>query len=88
MVDLGISHSYFSCYKYLESELVRITKVVVFLTTNPTKLVLQFFELFMIFYTFYKFLQNCVTIEDALLYRDPQKDLNRYNQTLGLRINP
>jgi hypothetical protein len=44
MADLGISQSYFSCYKYPESELVRITKVVVFSTMNPTKLVLQFSE--------------------------------------------
>jgi hypothetical protein len=54
---------------------VRITKVVVFFTTNPRKLVLQFSEFSTIFYTFYKFLQICNTIEDVLLHRDPQKDL-------------
>jgi hypothetical protein len=53
---------------------VRITKVVVFFTTIPKKLVLQFFEFYTIFYTFYKFLQNCNTIEDELLRRDPCKD--------------
>jgi hypothetical protein len=52
---------------------VRITKVVVLFTRNPTKYVLQFSEFSKIFYTFYKFLQNCNTIEDALLRRDPVK---------------
>jgi hypothetical protein len=51
-------------------------------------LVLQFSEFSTIFYTFYKFLQNCITIEDVLLHRDPQKDLNHYKQALGLLINP
>jgi hypothetical protein len=45
---------------------MRITKVVVFFTTNPKKLVLQFSEFSTIFYTFYKFLQICNTIEDVL----------------------
>jgi hypothetical protein len=49
MADLGISHSYFSCENYPESDHVRITKVVVFFTTNPTKLVLQFSEFSKIF---------------------------------------
>jgi hypothetical protein len=84
MADLVFSHSYFSCSKYPESDHVRIIKVVLFFTTNPTKLVLQFSEFSTIFYTFYKFLQICNTIEDALLHRDPQKNLNRYNQALGL----
>jgi hypothetical protein len=71
-----------------ESDQVRITKVVVFFTMNLTKLVLQFSELSTIFYTFYKFLQICNTIEDVLLHRDPQKDLKHYNQALGLWIRP
>jgi hypothetical protein len=67
---------------------VIITKVVVFTTTNPTKLVLQFSEFSTIFYAFYKFLHNSITIEDVLLHRDPQKDLNHYNQALDLWISP
>jgi hypothetical protein len=50
---------------------VRITKVIVFFTVNPTKLVLQFSEFFTTFYTFSKFLQICNTIEDVLLHRGP-----------------
>jgi hypothetical protein len=50
---------------------VRITKVVVFFTTNPTKLVLHFAEFSTIFYTFYKFLKICNTIEDVHLRLDP-----------------
>jgi hypothetical protein len=46
---------------------VRITKVAVFFTMNPTKLVLHFSELSMIFYTFYKFQQMEYTIEDVIL---------------------
>jgi hypothetical protein len=49
MADLGISKSYFSCYSYPESELVGMAEVVVFFTTNPTKLVLQFSEFSTIF---------------------------------------
>jgi hypothetical protein len=50
---------------------VRIIKVIVFSTMNPTKLVLHFSELSTIFYTFYKFLQNCNTIEDELCTGTP-----------------
>jgi hypothetical protein len=50
---------------------VRIKKVVVFITTNPTKLVLQFSEFSTIFYAIYKNQQNCKTIEDVVLRRDP-----------------
>jgi hypothetical protein len=67
MADLGISHSYFSCYKYPESDHVRITKVSVFFTMNPTKLVLHFSEFSTIFYTFYKFQQMEYTIEEVIL---------------------
>jgi hypothetical protein len=50
---------------------VRITKVVVFTTVNPTKLVLYFSEFYTIFYTFYKNQQNCNTIEDVVLRLGP-----------------
>jgi hypothetical protein len=50
---------------------VRITKVVLFFTINPTELVLHFSEFSTIFYTFYNFLQKCNTIEDELLRRGP-----------------
>jgi hypothetical protein len=65
MADLGFSQFYFSCSKYLESDQVSITNVVVFFTTNPTKLVLHFSEFPTIFYTFYKFLHKEYTIEDS-----------------------
>jgi hypothetical protein len=50
---------------------VRITKVIVFFTTNPTKLVLQFSEFSKISYVIYKDQQNCNTIEDVVLRRGP-----------------
>jgi hypothetical protein len=50
---------------------VRITKVVVFITTNPTKLDLQFSEVSTVFYAIYKNQQNCNTIEDVVLRRGP-----------------
>jgi hypothetical protein len=51
-----------------------ITKVVVFLTVNPTKSVLHFYEFSTIFYAFYKFLQKGYTIEDVSLRLGPWKD--------------
>jgi hypothetical protein len=74
MADLGISQSYFACQKYPESELVRITQVVVFITTNPTKLVLHFSEFSTISYAFYKFQPKGYTIGDILLRGGPWKD--------------
>jgi hypothetical protein len=61
---------------------VSITKVVVFSTTNPTKLFLKFYELSTIFYAFYKFQQNGYTIEDVTLRRGPRKDLGPRNWVL------
>jgi hypothetical protein len=58
---------------------VSITKVVVFSTANPTKLVLYFSEFSTIFYAFYKFQQNGYTIEDVTLRRGPRKDLGPRN---------
>jgi hypothetical protein len=52
MADLGISKSYFSCKKYSESDHVRITKVEVFHSMNPTKLVWHFSKFSTIFYGF------------------------------------
>jgi hypothetical protein len=46
-------------------------KVVVFITTNPTKFVLQFSEVSTIFYAIYKKQQNYNTIEDVVLRRGP-----------------
>jgi hypothetical protein len=65
MVDLDCSHSYFSCYKYQESDHVSITKVVVFYTMKTTKLSLHFSEFSTNFYAFYKFQQFGYTIEDS-----------------------
>jgi hypothetical protein len=65
-----------------------VTKVVVFFTTNPTKLVLQFSEFSTIFYTFYKFLQICNTIEDVLLRRDPYNFSKSHSYTPRLHKTP
>jgi hypothetical protein len=58
---------------------VSITKVVVFSTTNPTKLSLNFSEFSTIFYAFYKFLQIGYTIEDVTLRLGPSKNLGPCN---------
>jgi hypothetical protein len=62
MADLGISQSYFSCQKCSESDHVRITKVVVFITMNPTKLILHFSE----FYDFLRNLQESANLQILL----------------------
>jgi hypothetical protein len=49
-----------------------ITKVVVFFTMNPEKLVLQLSEFSTIFYAFYKFLQKVFPIEDPSFNRVPR----------------
>jgi hypothetical protein len=54
--------TYFSCKTYQELARARITKVVVFFTSNPTKLGLHFSEFSTIFYAIYKILQNSNTI--------------------------
>jgi hypothetical protein len=46
---------------------------------NPTKLVLKFSEFSTIFYTFYKILQSCITIEDGICHRDPCKESRKCN---------
>jgi hypothetical protein len=43
------------------------------------KNVLHFSEFSTIFYTFYKFLQSCNTIEDGILHRDPCKETELCN---------
>jgi hypothetical protein len=51
-----------------------ITKVAVFSTKTPRKLVLHFSEFSTIFYAIYKFLQKGYTIEDVSLRLGPWKD--------------
>jgi hypothetical protein len=48
------SHLYFSCKHYQELAQAGITKVVGFFTTNPTKLVLHFYDFSTILYGIYK----------------------------------
>jgi hypothetical protein len=82
MADLGFSHSYFSCYKYLETDHVSITKVVVCFTTNPIKLSLQFSEFSTHFYAFYKFLQKGGSLLKIHLSTGSLDFLIPYNHTL------
>jgi hypothetical protein len=56
-----------------------IKKVVVFSTTNPTKLVWHFSEISTIFYAFYKLQQKGYTIEDITLRLGPWKDSGSCN---------
>jgi hypothetical protein len=58
---------------------VSITEVVLFSTTNPTKLSLNFSEFSTTFYAFYKFLQIGYTIEDVTLRLGPWKNLGPCN---------
>jgi hypothetical protein len=73
IADLGFWHFYFSCENYQELAQARITKVVGFFNTNPTRLVLQFSEFSTIIYGFYKIPQNSNTIWESLLHRVPGK---------------
>jgi hypothetical protein len=75
---------YFSCKNYQELAQSRITKVVEYFTTNPTKLVLQFSYFSMIFYEIYKNQENCNTIGDTLLQKTPRKDTFLCNVTPGV----
>jgi hypothetical protein len=61
---------------------VSITKVVLFFTTNPTKLSLKFSEFSTIFHAFYKFLQTRYTIEVIVLHRSPWKTFQIYTKPL------
>jgi hypothetical protein len=54
---------------------MRIRKVVVFSPTNPTKLVLHFYDFSMIFYTIYKKQPNHFTIGVNLLQGGPRKEI-------------
>jgi hypothetical protein len=58
---------------------VSITKDVVLITRNPTKLALHFSEFSTIFYAFYKSLQKEYTIEDASLLLGPWKEIGTRN---------
>jgi hypothetical protein len=66
---------YFSCKNYQELAQARITKVVGYFTTNPTKLVLHISDFSVIFYAIYKNQQTHFTILVALLQGGPRKVL-------------
>jgi hypothetical protein len=86
--DLRFSHFYFSCLNYQELARARITKVVGFFTTNPTKLSSHFSEFATIFYAFYKFLQMECTIEDVTLRLGPWKETYSLRYAPGSRKTP
>jgi hypothetical protein len=69
--DLGFSYFYFSCKHYQELALARITKVVVFLTTNLTKLGLHFSDFSTILYEFYNIQQITYTIWESNFAQAP-----------------
>jgi hypothetical protein len=62
---------YFLCKNYQELAQARITKVVGYLTTNPTKLILHFSDFSMIFYAIYNNQQKHFTISVTLLQSGP-----------------
>jgi hypothetical protein len=83
ITDLGFSHLYFSCKNYQELAPAKITKVVGYFTTHPTKFVLHFSYFSMIFYAIYKNQQTHFTILVALFQGGPQKDLGFCNVAPG-----
>jgi hypothetical protein len=62
---------YFSCKNYKEFAQERITKVVGFFTTNPTKLGLHFSDFSTIFCAIYKNQQQHFTISVTLSQSGP-----------------
>jgi hypothetical protein len=68
---------------YQELAQERITKVVGFFTTNPTKLVLHFSEFSTNFYAIYKNQQKHFTISVTNLQSGPRKELPLCNVVLG-----
>jgi hypothetical protein len=70
---------YFSYKNKKELAQARITKVVVYITTDPTKFVSQFSEFSVMFYTIYKNQQFPLTIEVYLLRKGPWKDWDACN---------
>jgi hypothetical protein len=64
---------YFSCKNYQELAQARITKVVGYFSTNPTKLVLLFSDFSTIFYAIYKKQESHFTIGVTLLQGGPRK---------------
>jgi hypothetical protein len=75
---------YFSCKNYQELAQERITKVVGFFTTNPTKLSLQFYDFSLIFYAIYNNQQQHFTISVTLLQEGPRKEDFLCNVALGV----
>jgi hypothetical protein len=65
---------YFSCKNYQELAQDRITKVVGYFTKNPTKLVLHFYDLSVIFYAIYNNQEITFTIGVHLLQGGPWKE--------------
>jgi hypothetical protein len=79
MADLGFLHFYFSCKHYQELAQTKITKVVGFVTTNPTKLGLNFSEFSTNFYEFSKFQLTPNTIWDQTCTQVPRNKLRSQN---------
>jgi hypothetical protein len=79
---------YFSCKNYHEKLWSCFTKVVLFFTSNPTKLGLHFSDFSMMFYEFYKIQQNGNTIEETDLRGGPWKFPCSQTYALGLQHSP
>jgi hypothetical protein len=79
MTDLAFSHFFFSCKHYQELAQERITKVVAFVTTNPTKLGLHLSEFSTNFYEFSKFQLIPNTIWDQTCTQVPGNKLRSQN---------
>jgi hypothetical protein len=67
---------YFACKHYQELAQARITKVVGYFTSNPTKLVLYFSDFSVIFYAIFKNQEITFTIGVHLLQQGPWKEVS------------
>jgi hypothetical protein len=74
---------YFSCKNYQELAQARITKVVGYFTTNPTKAVLHFSDFSVICYAIYKNQEITFTIGVHLLQQGPWKEISLCNVAPG-----
>jgi hypothetical protein len=74
---------YFSCKNYNELAQARITKVVEYFTTNPTKLALHLSDFSVIFYAIYKKQPKQFYYLSYQLQRGPRKDFQIRNVVPG-----
>jgi hypothetical protein len=79
---------YFSCKDYQDLAQARITNIVDYFTTNPTKLVVHFSDFSIIFYAIYKKQPKVKHYLRSNFHRGPWKFLQVYNHAPTLHKTP